>query len=321
MPFTYSTLTPHIHLIRIVRYDFMADLNPEKGIKTTTPITGSANLNYNMDAKIKKGRKLTMALEILIVIAIIGIAIVVVHNYKVQKPITSTVSTVTPKTNVTAANTTTAKPKIGKIFEPIEYITANAFISSYNFSSPLKYQFRTAFEPYTADANCTGLEGILGYMQNQTMISVAYNLSKLDKAQPISEYAAVEGINPSNVAGYKAAFESNGGFCRPSMSLVMSGSSVSRSKYVHDNVTVYFFEISDISANATEQFGSYLGPKPNMTVYMAEAMYGNYTIKATSAGFSTYAGTLGLMPYTKNIENSTINAFENYVSSHPNATK
>lgn len=153
------------------------------------------------------------------------------------------------------------------------------------------------------------------------MISAEYNLSKLNGSLPIAEYAAVEGINPSNVAGYKASFESNGGFCRPSMSLVMSESSVSKSKYVHDNVTVYFFEISNMSANATEQFGSYLGPKPNMTVYMAEAMYGNYIVKATGAGFSPKVGALGLMSYTKNTENSTLNAFEIYVASHPNATK
>lgn len=313
----YSIQMPHIHSTRIVRHDIMTELNAEQDAKGAILTPEFANNNYNNTA-IKRGRKSTIALGIIIVIILAGI-IITLHSYVPHNASTSTISTISVANNSTTSTTPTS-PRIGKIFEPVTYLAANAFISNYSFSSPLKYSFRTVFKPYSTNANCTGMEGILGYMQNQTMISTAYNLSKLNRAQPIAEYAAVEGINPSNAAGYNALFESNGGFCRPSMSLVMSESSVSKSKYAYDNITVYFFGISNMSANATEQFGSYLGPKPNMTVYMAEAMYGNYIIKATSAGFSPDVGALNLISYTKNVENATINAFESYIADHPNAT-
>ena len=203
----------------------------------------------------------------------------------------------------------------GYINTPSELFTDDLILESWVWVS--------GTNPYTADANCTGLEGVLSYMQNSTMIHSAYNLSKLNKSEPIAEYAAVEGINPSYSTGYKATFESNRGFCRPAISIVVSESSVYRSTYSHGNTTVYFFTISNMSANATEQFGSYLGPKPNITVYMAEAMYGNYIVKAVSAGFSptTSVGALGLDAYTMNLMNTTLDSFENYIANHQNATK
>lgn len=289
--------------------DFNNANNKSNMIKNMENNDSAKNANLDKSAKAKHLKRIMLVATVIIV----AIFALYVSNAHSKYNITTTISA------NSSATTSTAPQKIN----PVEYITANAFINGYNFTSPLKYSSRAVFNPYTADANCTGLEGVLSYMQNSTMIHSAYNLSKLNKSEPIAEYAAVEGINPSYSTGYKATFESNRGFCRPAISIVVSESSVYRSTYSHGNTTVYFFTISNMSANATEQFGSYLGPKPNITVYMAEAMYGNYIVKAVSAGFSptTSVGALGLDAYTMNLMNTTLDSFENYIANHQNATK
>ncbi len=298
----------------------MTDLNEKQENQSIMPAPNSESESYGSSASTEKNQKLKISIGVLIVIIIAAVAIIAYNHTSNLHPTTTVTTTVSPAPNTTTNTTITTTAPVALYHEPVTYLTANAFMLVYNFSSPLKYQFKSAFQPYTTDANCTGFEGLIGYMQNPKMITNAYNISTLSKSLPIAEYAAVEGVNPLNIAGYKTLFLSNGGFCRSEMSTVMSESSVSRSKYTYGNTTVYFFEISNMSANATEQFGSYLGPKPNMTIYMAEAMYGNYIIKATSAGFSHSTGALNLSAYTHNLENSTINAFESYLASHPNDT-
>jgi len=260
-------------------------------------------------------------LAIVIIIAVVSL----VYYSTYHKPagaITSTVkstTTIKPVSN-SSLNVTTnvSKPVIVKpLYEPQSYLVANAFAENYNFSSPLKYKFNTTFTPSEQPSVCSSaLEGIVGYMQNKTMITKPYNLTLLNSSAPMAEYAAIKGINPSNQSQYANIFDSNAGFCSSQFSNSLANSTTIKTQYKYNNISVYLFSMSNISKSGMAVFGSYLGPKPNITVYVGSALYGNYSVKVLSAGFSNSAQSLGLKGFTENLTNSTIAWLEGYLSNH-----
>jgi hypothetical protein len=314
----FSILMQHIHLTKIADVVYMVD-NDTNNLNTAVlqqPEQHNVEEGPALAANYKGNRK---NLPLIITAAIIVIAIILVMYYTVQKP--STVQTIPTTSTITNTNTSnssvTTIPRIIKpIHEPESYLVANAFANNYNFSSPLKYRFTAVFQPSYNYANCTSMEGLVGYMQNESMISKPYNISSLSDSEPVGEYAAVLGVNPSNIAEYSTLFNSNGGFCTPSFAASLANSTSQKTRYSYGNTTVYIFTMSNITKNGLNVFGSYLGPKPNLTVYMGSAMYGNYRVKVLVAGFSSTASKLGLYGNAVSLTNSTISYLKSYLSSH-----
>ncbi|MEM0154552.1 MAG: hypothetical protein QW814_01805 [Methanothrix sp.] len=241
-----------------------------------------------------------------IVLAAIIVAIILAIIYATVRP-ESNVSKTTFPTTTTPKNSSSI---VHHFKTPESYLEANTFSNDYNFSSPLDYRFTALFQPTTATGNCTGLEGIVGYMQNETMISKPYNLSSLSHSKPIAEYASVLGINPPNLQQYNALFDANGGYCSQEFAASLHNSTYSVLKYKYDNVTVYLFSMSNLTKQAMGVFGSYIGPKPNMTIYLGSALYGSYRIKVLAARFSNAPNSLALESFAKNLTNATIKYVE-----------
>lgn len=257
----------------------------------------------------------------IIIAVIIVIAIILAVYYITQKPSQNTTSTflttsIIPIKNTSNSSINATAPKARPFHEPQSYLTANAFANYYTFSSPLKYRFTAVFQPSYDNANCTALEGLVGYMQNETMVTKPYNISSLNHSEPVAESAAVLGINPSNEAEYSSLFNSNKGFCSASFAALLTNSTSEKTTYSYGNTTVYLFMVSNMTKQGISAFGSYTGLKPNLTVYIGSALYGSYRVKVIVAGFSSSATKLGLYGFAMNLTNSTISSLKGYLSTH-----
>ncbi len=257
-----------------------------------------------------------------IILAVVIIAIVIAIVAVVRPSFSNLSANTTPTTIISTSivPNLTVSTIVKPFKEPKQYAVVNSFTSVYNFSSPLKYLYKATFKPLSYSSNCTSFEGMVAYFQNATMATKPYNISSLNKSEPIAEYASVIGITSANLSAYDSQFYKYGGFCNPSFAATVHNSTFSKYTYNFVNATVYLLTISNMSASAIQIFGSYLGQKPNATIYIGTAMYNGYRIKVVVAGFTGYVNALGLRGFTMNLTNRTISEFSAYLADHANAS-